>query len=102
MVAVHISASVQQPRGMHNVPTLTLLHLPAILQRMMIGEVLMVHPCSFMYTNHIDEIVHTQPFYELGNTLVIQTSIMQAADGVQLPGHGQIPTHNHQFGKRVP
>ena len=60
---------------------------------MVVGHVLMVHTCSFMCTNHVDMIGHTQSFYGLGSTLVIQTSIMQAEDGRLFffkPFHGEI------------
>ena len=43
-------------------------------------------------------IVHTQPFYMLGSSLVIQISIIQAVDSGQLLGHGEIRTQNNQFG----
>ena len=42
----------------------------------------------------------TQP--GLGGSLIVQTSIMQAADGGQLPGRGEIRTRDPQFGKGTP
>ena len=55
-------------------------HMFTVDRSMVVGHVPTVHTCSFMCTNHIDMIAHTQPFYELGSTPVIWTSIMQAED----------------------
>ena len=53
-------------------------HMVTADRSMVVVHVPMVHTCSFMCTNHIDMIATPQPFYELGSTPVIWTSIMQA------------------------
>ena len=65
-----ICVSVGQPGETHIVSEFTLLHTPFYNYRwdrsMMVGYVPTIHTFSFTCNNHIDMMVHTPAFYELG------------------------------------
>ena len=68
---------------------------------MVVGHVPMVHTCS-LYVHQSHSCDSTHLFYDLGSTLIIQTAIMQAADGGQLLRHDEIQIWIPQFVKQAP
>ena len=64
------SASLYLPSELHIYSFHTLTHSYLVCRSMVVGNILMVHTCSLMCTNHIDMIHTPWPFSELGSTLV--------------------------------
>ena len=56
----------------------------------------------FYYSELCSVVVSVHQSHRRDRTLVIQTSIMQAADNCQLLGHDEVRTQSPQFGKRAP